>query len=400
MKSSTLIFIILILIGSLKGVSSDIYAPSIPAISIDLVTSIDNVQWSMAIFMVGLALSQVFYGPLSEGIGRRIPLILGLLIFGIGSVLSFLAPSITVLTVGRFIQGFGAGAGATLWRTIFRDKYSGAMLAKYGAYLSICTTFVVPAAPTLGGYLQEYFQWRASFFFLILYSVLTLGVVFFFYEETNKEYHPEKLRLSYFRKSMKELLSSPIFMTYAFCAFLNYGAFFSWFVSGPVLLIDGVGMSPIDFGWITFWGGGGAMALASYVNSLLVVRLGIPIILRLGWAITLVAGLLMMGFKLMYGLTSLGIIVPIILFYFGISLTWSNIFAGAFTHFGHIAGYAGALYSFIQISGAAAMGGFLSYLPDTDQTPLALIYIFCSIIAWLLFETITAPEEKRLAEKI
>ena len=157
MQSNTLLFLIVILVGFFSGIASDIYIPSLPAIANDLKTNIEDVQWTLAIFMLGLSISQLIYGPISEGIGRKYPLIIGLFIVITGSFICFYASSIQNLIFGRFIQGLGAGAGASLWRSIFRDSFEGAQLAKYGGYLSILVAFIVPAAPTLGGYLQTYF---------------------------------------------------------------------------------------------------------------------------------------------------------------------------------------------------------------------------------------------------
>ena len=104
----------------------------------------------------------------SEGIGRKIPLIGGLIIIFVGSLVCLYASTIETLLVGRFIQGIGAGAGASLWRSIFRDSFRGDQLAKYGSYLSIFMIFIVPASPTLGGYLEEWFGWHSCFYFRLL----------------------------------------------------------------------------------------------------------------------------------------------------------------------------------------------------------------------------------------
>lgn len=204
MKPTNLLFFIILLTSCLTGISSDIYAPSISTIAADLQSSIDDVQWSMAIFMLGVSISQLIYGPLSDGVGRRFPLIIGLGISIIGSIICYRAPTMTILILGRFIQGIGAGAGASLWRTIFRDCFSGAELAKYGAYLSILIVFIVPAAPTLGGYLQKYFNWRASFLFLILYSMAVLTLVIIFFKETSVHHHKDKLTGRFYLKAIRK----------------------------------------------------------------------------------------------------------------------------------------------------------------------------------------------------
>lgn len=391
----TLLFIILF-VGCTAQLASDIYSPSLPAIANHFHTSITNVQFSMAIFMFGVAISQLFYGLLSEGLGRKIPLIIGLSIFLLGNLVSLLAPTITILIIGRLIQGSGAGACAALWRTMFRDTFEDDELVKYGSYLSIFITFIIPSAPALGGYLQEHFNWQASFIFLSIYSLITLLMVSICLKETSVHHHIDRLKTSFIFKSLKHMLSDPIFMGYSLCTFLCSGAFFSWFVVGPVILIHIVGISPIEFGWITLFGGGGATALGALVNGRLVTILGRQKMLRIGFLIMFIAGSLMLLLKFLSGINVFVIVAPMILFYFGVTFIWPNAFASAFGPFGKMAGYAGALYGFMQISGAAITGVLVSYLPDQNQIPLALVFISTSILAWLIFEKIVHKEEKNL----
>lgn len=398
LPSNNIIFLVIILVACLAGVSSDIYAPSIPAIASDLGTSIDDVQFSMAIFMLGISLSQLFYGPLSDGIGRKTPLLVGLVMTILGSCICLWASTISILIFGRFIQGIGAGAGTSLWRSIFRDRFKGDLLAKYGSYLSIAIIFIVPAAPTLGGYLQTYGGWRSNFIFLLAYSIVTFAVVALLFKETSIHHHKDRLTIRFYKESFGQLLKSPIFMGYSLCTFLTYGAFFSWFVVGPVLLIKIIGLTPVEFGWITFIVGGGSMALASLINGKLVTRVGSHFMLRMGWFLMIISGILMLSLKFIYGINSYVIVGPIIIFYFGSTLIWPSAFAGAFGPFDKIAGYAGALYSFMQIGGAALMGALIAFLPDTDQIPLSLIFIIPPILALIILEKIIIPQEKLLKQ--
>lgn len=396
MSSKKILFLILIFVGCSAQIASDIYAPSLPAIAVDLNTSVSHAQFSMAIYMFGLAISQLFYGPLSEGLGRKTPLIAGLSILLFGNLISLFAPTISMLILGRLIQGCGAGACAALWRSIFRDTFEGAELAKYGAYFSILVTFIVPATPALGGYLQEYFNWRASFTFLAIYSLCTIVMVLMWFKETSLHHHLERLKPKFIVMSFKHILSSPVFMGYTLCTFLCYGAFFSWFAAGPVLLIDVVGISPIEFGWITLLGGGIATALGGWINGRLVTKIGTHNMLRTGFIIMLIAGTMILISKYLFGIHTLVIVSPMILFYFGVTFIWPSAFAGAFGPFGKMAGYAGALYGFMQISGAAAIGTIVSYLPHHNQIPLALVFITSSILAWIVFEKIVRKNETKI----
>ena len=386
MNQKHLLFFTLILAVCLTQFAADIYAPSLPAVALGLHTSIHAAQWSMAIYMFGVAISQLIYGPLSEGIGRKSPLLIGLSIMLVGSLICLLATNIYLLIIGRFIQGCGAGACASLWRSVFRDVFTGEELAKYGSYLVVFIMFIVPAAPMLGGYLQHYFSWRANFVFMTVYAAIALLTICYGFHETSQHHHKARLKSTYVVTTYKKLLTSHIFMGMTACTFLSYGAFFAWFIAGPVLLIKVLGLSPIAFGWVTFLGGGAAYALAGWLNGKFVIRFGMPAMLRFGFAVMLIAGILMLLGKIIFGANIWAIIFPIILFYFGSTFIWPNAFATAFTPFGEIAGYAGALYGFMQISGAAVVGGMLSHLPTTNQMPLAIVIIIAALLAWLIFE--------------
>jgi len=216
----------------------------------------------------------------SDGIGRKLPLTIGISIMAAGSFTCVFASNIDILILGRFIQGCGAGACAALWRTVFRDVFTGEELAKYVSKLVIFVMFIVPAAPALGGYLQHYFDWRASFVFMSVYALIALISIIYGFKETSQHHHAEKLCLSYMINTFRQLLTSRIFMGVTVCTFLSYGAFFAWFTAGPVLLIHVVGISPVTFGLMTFLGGGFAYGLAGWLNSKWVMRFGMSNMMR------------------------------------------------------------------------------------------------------------------------
>ena len=112
--------VILLSLACLVAISSDIYTPSVNFMATDLRTSVNKIQSSMAIFMVGVTVSQLIYGPFSEAYGRRLPLIIGLLIMLVGSVVCFYTKDISILLIGRLTQGLGAGAASCLWRPFLK----------------------------------------------------------------------------------------------------------------------------------------------------------------------------------------------------------------------------------------------------------------------------------------
>jgi len=386
MNSRSTLFSVLIMAACLTQFAADIYAPSIPAMARDFEASIDSVQWSMSIYMFGVAVSQLVYGPLSEGIGRKPPMIFGLLIMLIGSIVCAMTISIDLVIFGRFVQGIGAGACASLWRSVFRDSFSKEELAQYSSYLVTAVMFVIPTAPLIGGYLQQYFGWYASFVFMTIYSIIALFGVIFGFRETNTSYHISKLKMKFVVSKYLILLRSPTFMGMTCGTFLTYGAFFSWFVIGPVLLIDRLGISPMEFGWLTFICGGISYGLAGFINGRLVKTWGMTAMLRIGWGSMIISGIAMILGYYLAGMNIWYIMIPVVLLFFGSTFIWPNAFATAFSPFGDIAGYAGALYGFMQVSGAAVLAAFAAYLPDDNQLILAITIIITSTTSWLLYE--------------
>ena len=182
------------------------------------------------------------------------------------------------------------------------------------------------------------------------------------------------------------LLRSPTFMGMTCGTFLTYGAFFSWFVIGSVLLIDRLGISPMEFGWLTFICGGISYGLAGFINGRLVKTWGMTAMLRIGWGSMIISGIVMILGYYLAGMNIWYIMIPVVLLFFGSTFIWPNAFATAFSPFGDIAGYAGALYGFMQVSGAAVLAAFAAYLPDDNQLILAITITITSTTSWLLYE--------------
>ncbi|MBS0286265.1 MAG: multidrug effflux MFS transporter [Proteobacteria bacterium] len=394
MGPSKLLFFIIILAACLTQIAADIYTPSIPAIADHFDSTFQWVQWTMASYVFGVAVSQLFYGPLSEGIGRKKPIIIGLGIMLLGSLLAWMSTNVIFLIIARLIQGIGAGACAALWRSIIRDVLSGAQLAKYGSYFAIVITFVVPAAPTLGGYFQEYFGWQASFVFMIFYTLIALVTFVYGFSETSVHHHPDKINYTFAKDTFATLIKSPLFMGVTVCTFLSYGSLFASITIAPILLIHHLEMNTVAFGWLMFMGTALAYSLSGFTNGKLVTRFGIVNMMRLGLFIMLIAGILMLMVSTFFELSVLSVVLPIFLFYYGSTFIWPNAFALAFSPFGHIAGYAGALYGAMQIGGGAVITGLVSLLPESNQITLAMTILCTTSLAWIVLEKISAkPKE-------
>jgi len=383
MKHPYVQLVALTLICCLGQFGIDIVAPSLPAISHAFHVSIHLAQWSMVIYLLSWSLSPIIYGPLADKIGRKPPLLIGVILIMVGSALCASATNISMLMTARFIQGLGGGA-CVLWRSMFRDSFKGDELAKMGSYLGTLIIFIVPAAPLLGGLFQVTWGWRASFIFMCIYGIASFLTTIFILEETHDRTQHASLPVF---KTFLEILKHPTFLCYVFTVCMTFGAFYAWFVVGPVLWIGQLNHSSISFGIITFIVSAIMMLLASITNGKLVSRLTRPVMLRTGWLIMIIAGTLLVIGSAFIGINAYTLFIPIAILYFGATLIYPNVNASAFTPFGHIAGYATAVYALGQSFGGFAIGGLMAHLPDTNAIPLGISIIVAASLAWIVFDS-------------
>ena len=213
----------LIPLACLFGISSDIYAPSVPDIAQYMHTSINAVQATMPMLLTGVVLSQMIYGFFMEVYGRKTPIIIGLLIFLIGNFIAISASTILMLNFARFIQGFGVGATTCGWRTLFRDRYTKQEMSKYGGYCSIIIAFIVPAAPLIGGLLHEAYNWQASFYFMSLYSLIVMLMICKNVKEVNT-----KTTAKTIYSSLGIVFKNKAYILYCFASLLFFLLVCSW----------------------------------------------------------------------------------------------------------------------------------------------------------------------------
>lgn len=383
MKSLIYLIFITILFTSIGQMASDIYLPSLPAIAIGLHTTTDLAQATVFIYMIGFSVARLVYGPISDAIGRKLPLIVGLASCFLGSIICASAHSIGMLLFGRFLQGTGGSAGVVLGGSIVRDSAEGRELAQLFSYMGVAIMFLIASAPLLGGYFQHWFGWRANFIFMSLYVCIGLVVSIFFLAESNKHKTLENLKPKKIKANLTTLFSSRTFIAYTTYIFLAYGAILAWLTLGPVLLQNTLGISPVIVGWIALTGGL-IYAVGAFVNGKLLNKYNSNQLLKAGSWIMLAGGISMLLFFLLGMINVYVILLPLFTFLFGSSMIFPNAYAGALTPFAKIAGITGAIVGSLQILGGSVSSGIISMSPDNTQLPVAIAFIICAVITWVI----------------
>lgn len=377
-----LLLTIILAIASLGQVAAEIYVPSLPTITRQFQTNSSLIQLTLAAYLFSFGVSHLIYGPLSDRIGRRKPIIFGISLSIFGNIICLFAPDVYILILGRFIQGFGFGVCTSVGRTLSRDLLSGAYLARVGSQMAMINSFVVASAPIIGGYVQQYLNWRINFLLIILYAVLVLILICYKLPETIQERNPLATKLNVIGKNYLIILTHPHFMGYALCATFAYSGIIAYLTTAPFLLENYAGLTPIQFGWLAFLIAS-VMFVSAFINSRLIISKGIPKMIIFGISFMFAGGLLMLFFMLFNLLNLAVIIIPVLVFCIGTSLTFSNAFAGAFHPFADKAGAASGIYGFIQIGFASLISSFLAGTKTHSQLPLAITLLLLGIGAAL-----------------
>lgn len=388
-KNFKLFFSIIIGLGILGQISSDLYLPSLPFLIKAFDTTNSLGQLSIALYMGGFTGAQLIYGPLSDGVGRRYPLLVGLLLYVIATMGCATATTIDGFLIARLVQGLGAGAAVTLSRAILRDVLSREQLARYLSFASIIAVALMASAPMIGGYFEYYFGWRFSFYFLLCYGIMMLLCAYFLMEESNSYKHLHHLKIFVLGGNVKTLLTHKPFLAAALIASFAYSGMLAWLTAGPIIIQKVLHYTPTAFGWMAF-GVAVVYCGASYINSRLVRQYSFDVLIEWGIRLMLLSAVLMLIF---YGLGFMNVYVivfPMVIFSISNAFVWVNCFTHAFEPFAEIAGIATSVYSFLQIGGGFLSSTVMSYSHDVDQLPLACWLLLSGVLclwikrAWLL----------------
>lgn len=382
---------VIVMIMILIQMTADQYIPSLPAITKTFQSSEASIQLTVSLFAFGLGLSHLFYGPLSDRIGRKPPLMMGIGLSIFGSLICFIAPSVWVLILGRFIQGFGIGCCNSVGRSLVRDLFTDRVLSKIASYLGIVSVFIIVAAPILGGYIQEHFGWRMNFLFIFFLGITIWFLIFATLTETNKNFNPNATQFPVMRTNYLILLKSKFFLGYTFCACFACAGLVAYITIAPFLFQDTFGLTPLQFGQLSIFIAG-AICITGLVNSQMVMKKGVLFMVFTGAFFMVVGGFCMLSFVLLGVNNVMALMIPVTLFSVGVGFTYMNAFAGAFHPFPQMAGTVGALYACMQDLSAAVISGIIAIGHFNGQFSLAIIFVMLGLGSWVVWYFLISEE--------
>ncbi|RKH14352.1 Bcr/CflA family efflux MFS transporter [Corallococcus sp. CA047B] len=385
---------LVILLGSLIGfgpLSIDMYLPAFPSIAESLHASAGEVERTLATFFAGLALGQLFSGPVSDRFGRTKPLYVGLALYVMGSIGCALAPSAGVLAAWRFVQALGGSVGMVSSRAIVRDLHSGAAAARMMSRLVLVMGLAPILAPLLGGWVLHASGWRTIFWSHAVIGLIALGAVFAILPETA----PPRSGPSQPFRSMVRIVRQPDFLGYALAVGLAQAGMFAYIGGSPFVFITLHGVAPGNFGW--FFGANAAgLVVVSQLNHRLLARSSPERVLRWSVRVAALAGLALVG-VVVTGLGELwGIALSLFVFVSSLGAITPNATALAMEHQAKQAGIASAVLGALQFLLAASASAAVSASHDGTARPMALGVATTALLALgaLVLARRAAPPEQ------
>lgn len=375
-----------LLLGSLTAfgpLSMDMYLPALPIVADDLQTTTSLAQLSITACLLGLAVGQLIFGPLSDIRGRRKPLVFTLIVYVIASVLCALSTHIWLFIVFRFVQGVSGAAGIVIARASARDLYSGKDLTKFIALLALVNGAAPILAPLAGGIVLNFTSWNAVFIILgVIGLIMFLSVLFFLPETLPVEKRSEGSILAVF-KTFRGLLKDRLFMGIACTQALIMASMFAYIAGSPFILQNLYNVTPQQFSMLFALNGIGII-IAAQMTGRLSNTIGEVQLLFSGVLLSFIGSLLLL-IVILYKLPLFVVALALFLIVSSVGMVSTSSFSLGMQRQGNSAGSASAFLGLLPFIGGAIVSPLVGIGGDQTAWPMGIIIVLCSGIALMIF---------------
>ncbi|HEP8699050.1 TPA: multidrug effflux MFS transporter [Pseudomonas aeruginosa] len=376
---------ILLILGALSSfgpLAVDFYLPSFPTLANAFSTDIEHIQLSLAAYFTGMSIGQLLYGPMADLYGRRLPLLVGGIIFTLASAACALSPSLEWLIGARFAQALGGSAGMVISRAVVRDLCDPIKAAKVFSQLMLVMGLAPIFAPMAGGLLLDWQGWQSIFICLTLFGGLAgLGVALWLPETIPAD--GERAPLSGALGQYRRLFANRLFLAYALSGGVAMAGMFAYIAGSPYVFIQLYGIPAEHYGWLFGSNAAGFIVMAQ-VNARLLRYRGPEFWLRrITWGY-LLCGLVLLGIASLQPTSLWLLLIPLFGCVALLGCIIPNASACAMAGQGQHAASASALMGSLQSSVAAGASALVTTLHDGTAIPMTLVIAVCGAIATIL----------------
>ena len=387
----------LLLIGAMTAVgpvSIDMYLPGFPLIEREFAQG--GVERTMASYLIGIAIGQIFYGPISDRFGRKPPLYAGFVLFSLGAFGCMIANDMTMLNVMRVLQALGGGAGMVIGRAIVRDRCEPHEAARAFSTLMMIVSLGPVVAPTLGGWFVTMFGWRSVFAFQSALGLVLLTAMHRILRESRDPAYVRPLDLRDILSSYGRLLTDRAFLGYSLIGAFGMAALFCYVSGSPTVLTRVYDLSPQQFGWAL--GLNGIAFLGASRLNMIALRTKGPadLLARTVW-IPPLAGVLLVILTLFVDPPLWSVILLQVFFFISVARSSPNVSALALAPHGRDAGSASALMGSLQSAVAMTAAIAVAAFNDGTLRTLALIMTLAAVCSTASYVWVRTRRVKPLA---
>ena len=369
---------------ALAPLSTDLYLPTLPDIGRSFGVSASQVQLTLSAYLVGFALGQIGYGPISDWYGRRSGLLVALICYCVGSLICFLAPSIEVLIGARVLQAFGGSGAIVLARAVVRDFYSGARAGRELSMMGLVMAFGPVSAPLIGGTLHALFGWRSAFAALLIFGIALTVTVARKLPETLSAKPDERMSLSSMLTGYRDLIRIRDFNLYLMIGAASYTGLIAWLAAVPFIYHNRFGLTPFVLS-LSISASAVGYLIGTLIATRIVVRQGIVRTMGIG-AVVMLAGALAICAAVAIDFDSvIPATVAVGLNLVGFGLLFPQAVAGGLSCAAGRAGAASSLLGFAPQVSAAILSAWVVSKIASGAWPAALAVLAMAVMVLLLW---------------
>ncbi|WP_423201728.1 Bcr/CflA family multidrug efflux MFS transporter [Dickeya lacustris] len=367
----------------LMPIAIDMYLPALPVIAKEFSVDPGRVQMTLSSYVLGFAIGQIFYGPMSDSIGRKPVIFAGVLIFTLAAAACALSQTVEQLINMRFLHGLSAASASVVINALMRDMFSKEEFSRMMSFVILVMTVAPLLAPIIGGALLFWLSWHAIFWTIAAASLVATVLVWVFIRESLPAARRQRFHLRTTIGNFFQLLRHRRAFSYMFASGLSFAGMFAFLSAGPFVYIDLNGVSPQHFGYyfalnIVF------LFLMTLLNSRIVSRMGAMFMFRLGLIIQFIMGLWLIAVS-SFHLGFLPLVFGVAVFVGCVATVASNAMAVILDDFPHMAGTASSLAGTFRFGLGSLVGALLSQLTFHSAWPMVGIMALCATGAILLF---------------
>lgn len=385
------ILIIIVLVG-FPQISESIFTPVLPMISSNMHISAATSQLTMSIYFIAFAIGVLFWGQLSDKIGRRLAMNLGIIVYLIGNIGLYISPSFDFLLASRFIQAFGASVGSVVTQTIMRESFDGItgakVFSKVGAAMALSPAF----GPLIGGLIQTYLGYRNVFSALIIMATIVLLYSYARLPETHDTNNIQQVSLL---KVTWRLLKDPVVWAYGILIGGINGILFGYYSEAPFIFMEHFGYSSVKYGSL-----GMTLALASLIGAIivnfLVKYIKSETIAILGLAFSSIASLLLL-ISLQFNQAYL-MIIGFFLIFLGLNTTLPITLNLALKGYEDVIGSASGIFSFGYYLIVSLLTYLVSFIHNGTIWALPIFILAISLIMLVVYLPVAFKKHELVEE--